>query len=83
MAVGLSNHPHGTNDSPVFDSNLLCALISTNNLAVEEVHHFPPVKFCVFLKPTESLGEFGPASEVVLLFVCVRVGIVELQEDDC
>jgi hypothetical protein len=66
----------------VLDSNLLRTLISINNLAVEEVHHLPPVASYIYLKSIESLGDFGPTSDFVWLFMCGRVGCAELEDDD-
>ncbi len=66
----------------MLDSNLLCTLISTNNFSIEEVHHLLPITPYIHLKSIESLEDFSPTSEFVLLFTCDRVGCAELEDDN-
>ena len=64
------------------DSNLLRTLVLVNSFVVEEVHYLIPIISYIHLKSMESLGNFGPTSEFVLLLICDRVGRAELDNDD-
>ena len=56
--------------------------MSTNDFSIEEVHHLLSVASYIHLKSIESLEDFSPTSEFVLLFTCDRVGCAELDDDN-